>query len=49
MTVSPCAVTKSAPRTWLVVNPYFRQCAPPEFSARLPPIEQICWLDGSGA
>jgi len=23
--------------------------APPEFSATLPPIEQICWLDGSGA
>ena len=35
--------------TWLVVKPYFRQCAPPEFSATLPPIEQICWLDGSGA
>ena len=47
--MSPSAVTKSAPRTWLVVKPYFRQCAPPEFSATLPPIEQICWLDGSGA
>ena len=36
-------------QTWLVVKPYFRQCAPPEFSATLPPMEQICWLDGSGA
>jgi len=25
------------------VKPYFRQCAPPEFSATLPPIEQTCW------
>ena len=47
--MSPSGVTKSAPSTWLVVKPYFRQCAPPEFSATLPPIEQICWLDGSGA
>ena len=39
----------AAPVTWLVVKPYLRQCAPPEFSATLPPIEQICWLDGSGA
>jgi hypothetical protein len=31
------------------VKPYFRQCAPPEFSAMLPPIEQTIWLDGSGA
>ena len=35
--------------TWLVVKPYLRQCAPPEFSATLPPIVQTCWLDGSGA
>ena len=48
-TRSPSGVTTCAPSTWLVVKPYFRQCAPPEFSARLPPIEQICWLDGSGA
>ena len=41
--------TISAASTWLTVKPYFRQCAPPEFSATLPPIEQICWLDGSGA
>ena len=41
--------TTSAPVTWLTVNPYFRQCAPPAFSATLPPIEQTCWLLGSGA
>jgi hypothetical protein len=28
----------------LVVIPCLRQCAPPELKARLPPIEQICWL-----
>jgi hypothetical protein len=39
----------STASTWLVVKPYLRQCAPPEFSATLPPIEQICWLLGSGA
>ena len=48
-TTSPSGVTTRSPVTWLVVKPYLRQCAPPEFSARLPPIEQICWLDGSGA
>ena len=48
-TTSPSGVTSSTPVTWLVVKPYFRQCAPPEFSATLPPIEQTCWLDGSGA
>jgi hypothetical protein len=32
----------------LVVKPYLKQCAPPEFSATLPPIEQTIWLDGSG-
>jgi hypothetical protein len=30
------------------VKPYLKQCAPPEFSATLPPIEQTIWLDGSG-
>jgi hypothetical protein len=45
----PSGVTSSSPVTWLVVKPYFRQCAPPEFSATLPPIEHTCWLDGSGA
>jgi len=33
----------------LVVKPYFKQCAPPEFSAMLPPIEQTLCDDGSGA
>ena len=32
-----------------MVKPYFRQCAPPEFSATFPPIVQTTWLDGSGA
>ena len=40
---------RASPVTWLTVNPYLRQCAPPEFSATLPPIVQTCWLDGSGA
>ena len=31
-----------------VVKPYLKQCAPPEFSATLPPIEHTIWLDGSG-
>jgi len=34
---------------WLTVKPYLRQCAPPEFSAVLPPIVQTCCEDGSGA
>ncbi len=46
---SPSGRTTRAPVTWFTVNPFFRQCAPPEFSARLPPIVQTCWLDGSGA
>src|SRR5258705_502457 len=46
---SPSGVTISSPVTWCTVNPCFRQCAPPEFSATLPPTEQICWLEGSGA
>ncbi len=48
-TTSPAGVTSSTPVTWLVVKPYLRQCAPPEFSATLPPMEHTCWLDGSGA
>ena len=48
-TSSPSGSTASTPRTWCTVKPYFRQCAPPEFSARFPPMEQITWLDGSGA
>jgi hypothetical protein len=35
--------------TWFVVKPYFRQWTPPEFSARLPPMEETIWLAGSGA
>ena len=31
------------------VKPYFRQCAPPEFSATLPPMVQTLCEDGSGA
>src|SRR4029077_10090869 len=46
---SPDGVTTSRPVTWCTVNPCLRQCAPPEFSATLPPIEQTTWLDGSGA
>ena len=44
----PSASTTSASITWLVVKPCLRQCAPPEFSATLPPIVQTCWLEGSG-
>ena len=29
--------------------PYFRQCAPPELKAMLPPMVQTDWLEGSGA
>ena len=32
----------------VAVTPYFRQCTPPEFSATLPPMLQITWLEGSG-
>jgi hypothetical protein len=32
----------------LVVKPYLKQWAPPEFSATLPPIVQTIWLEGSG-
>ena len=48
-TSSPSGSTISAASTWLTVKPYFRQCAPPEFSATLPPIVQTCCDDGSGA
>ena len=37
------------PSMWLEVMPYFRQCAPPELKATLPPMVQIGWLEGSGA
>src|SRR5437764_12846406 len=42
-------VTNTTQRPRLLVNQYLRQFAPPEFSATLPPTEQTCWLDGSGA
>jgi hypothetical protein len=46
---SPSASTaRTDIRLW-VVRPYLRQCTPPEFSATLPPMEQIDWLEGSGA
>ena len=45
----PSISTMRTPRTLLVVTPYLRQCAPPEFMAMLPPIVQASWLDGSGA
>ena len=48
-TISPSGSTASTSSTWCTVKPYLRQCAPPEFSATLPPIEQTCWLEGSGA
>jgi hypothetical protein len=48
-TRSPSGVTTSSAVTWVLVKPYLRQCAPPEFSATFPPIEHTCWLDGSGA
>src|SRR3954451_23222251 len=46
--ISPSGRTTSRPQTYVVVKPYLKQCAPPEFSATLPPIEQTIWLDGSG-
>ena len=46
---SPSASTTRAPSTWFTVKPYFRQCAPPEFSATLPPMLQTLCDDGSGA
>ena len=48
-TMSPFIITIFRPRTLLVVTPYFRQWAPPEFMAILPPMVQASWLDGSGA
>jgi hypothetical protein len=48
-TTLPSCRTRRAPSTWFAVNPYLRQWAPPAFSARLPPMEQMLWEDGSGA
>ena len=46
---SPSASTTRSAEDVVDVKPYFRQWAPPEFSATLPPIVHTCWLDGSGA
>src|ERR1700704_893065 len=48
-TTEPSASTTSNPKTCVVVNPYFKQCAPPEFSATFPPMLQTDCEDGSGA
>ena len=45
----PSIITSVTPSRLLVVTPYFRQCAPPEFIAILPAMAQASWLDGSGA
>src|SRR5207247_1117143 len=45
-TTSPVGSTAVTASTWLTVNPCLRQCAPPEFSATLPPIVHTCWLEG---
>ena len=39
-TTSPAMVTMRMRKTFCPVNPYLRQCTPPEFSATLPPIVQ---------
>ncbi len=46
---SPVGRTTFISMMWFVVIPYLRQCAPPEFSAALPPMVQAAWLEGSGA
>ncbi len=48
-TTSPFGSTTSSASTWAEVTPYARQCGPPAFVFTLPPIEEVCWLDGSGA
>jgi hypothetical protein len=48
-TGSPSIVRPRTCSTLCSVNPYLRQCTPPEFSATLPPMVQAIWLDGSGA
>ena len=45
----PSESTIRRPSTWLTVKPYFRQCAPPEFSATFPPMLQTDCEEGSGA
>src|SRR4029450_11493802 len=43
-TTVPSSSTILTPSRLLVVTPYFRQCAPPEFMAMLPAIVQDNWL-----
>ena len=45
----PSGSTTSRASTCALVTPYARQCGPPAFVLTLPPIEEVCWLDGSGA
>ena len=47
--ISPSISTIFRPSTLLVVTPYLRQCAPPEFMPMLPASVQASWLEGSGA
>ena len=48
-TTVPSISTMVTPSRLLVVTPYFRQWAPPEFMPMLPAMAQASWLDGSGA
>ncbi len=48
-TTDPSLSTTSSPRMCEAVTPSLRQCGPPELFATLPPMEQLCWLLGSGA
>ena len=47
--MSPFIKTIFTPSKLLVVTPYFKQWAPPEFIAILPAMAQANWLEGSGA
>ncbi len=48
-TTVPSTSTMRTPSTLLVVTPYFRQWAPPEFIAMLPAMVQASCDEGSGA
>jgi hypothetical protein len=48
-TTLPSASTSVTATAWFTVKPYFKQCAPPEFSAMFPPIVQTLCEEGSGA
>src|SRR4029450_1928991 len=39
----------SSARTWFDVTPYARQWGPPPLVLTFPPIDEVCWEDGSGA